>query len=99
MTHNNGGPAFPASSAFFKGMTLRDYFAVKAPLSQECIGSIAYQIVGRKAPEWTEFMETNKDARIAYQWEKLKYEMELDAALRFMWADAMLAAREKGGAA
>lgn len=30
MTKDTGGPAFPVTIDFYKGMTLRDYFAAKA---------------------------------------------------------------------
>ena len=99
-----GGPAFPQPSAFLNsGMSLRDYFAIHAnnqelaDISYRTLSRLAQeQIVGRSYPD--EPRESGK-TRALWQLEVFEFELELLAKLRFMMADAMLAEREKGGAA
>ena len=83
---NDGGPAFP--SACDDGMTLRDYFAANEKLTEwdgpEAImpTSMAELLTGSPKP----------DSVI----ELFKWEAEWRAALKYIRADAMIAAREKG---
>lgn len=103
MTILHGGPAFPAtthndtgrdmtdpfgavlppnSSAVYPGMTLRDYFAVHVDLSKTTIADAA---------EAEKFVGRNIPADVAGQ---LQWQFDFVARLRFMYADAMLKARE-----
>lgn len=77
----DGGPAFPAPGYIQQGMTLRDYSAIHANISGEMRAESAAKLVGRMPPE--DFIES-----IAY-WN------EVGAKLAYMYADAMLAEREK----
>jgi hypothetical protein len=101
-TQPNGGPAFPFTphpqqqlndgrwdqsyDPGDSGMSLRDYFAAPAPEPQQ----------------WWLEIERSKDRNAnPYGYQDLpkpRGPIELDAAWRYMWADAMLAAREKGAA-
>jgi len=89
---NTGGPAFPTENAHqsgpitwhHEGMTLRDYFAAKAPKEIFDVSlSHAKQLVGRECPAYIEdpkgFAEFWADCR---------------AVLRYIEADAMLKARQ-----
>lgn len=51
MTRNDGGPAFPAETSvqFFKGMTLRDYFA-----GQALMGLMTNKVPGTGSSGWQE---------------------------------------------
>jgi hypothetical protein len=82
---NNGGAAFPVTEqngANFGdcGMSLRDYFAAKAPVNGEIAIESAKKLTGRPPPN--DFVEN------------IVYWNEVDAKIRYMWADAMLAVRE-----
>jgi len=83
---NTGGPAFPRDHAHdgHNGMTLRDYFAAKAPKEIFDVSlAHAKQLVGRECPVYIEdpkgFAEFWADCR---------------AVLRYIEADAMLEARQ-----
>jgi len=88
---NTGGPAFPCEWYYINsnreaanGMTLRDYFAAKAPKEIFDVSlAHAKQLVGRECPVYIEdpkgFAEFWADCR---------------AVLRYIEADAMLKARE-----
>jgi hypothetical protein len=67
----DGGPAF--SSPFDEGMTLRDYFAAKAPSLPQ---HVQEAFVGKRRDE----IDLQEYAKISARW-------------RFIFADAMLAAR------
>jgi hypothetical protein len=87
---HNGGPAFPVTEwhdggsipIAAKGMSLRDWFAAMAP----------------KPPRWRIKLESNMDRsrnphNDSYK-PKIRGEFEIEADLRFEFADAMLKARE-----
>jgi hypothetical protein len=90
---NADKPAFPGSytgnngmPVWSDGMTLRDYFAAKADLSKFEVNSTsdAEFLVGRPMPD-----------RSATGYQQVKWQADLVAAIRYMMADAMLAAREQ----
>lgn len=77
--------------------TLRDEFAMG--IDKDEYGDLCYRhvsrelgakLVGRPHPE----EPAKGEDRMAYQLEKMKWDMALRAAVRFMFADALLAARE-----
>ncbi len=85
---DTSGPAFPSHGSMgevaHEGMTLRDYFAAKAPKEVFDVSlAHAKQLVGRECPIYIEdpkgFAEFWADCR---------------AVLRYIEADAMLKARE-----
>jgi len=89
---NDGGPAFPLAATEdtidFHGMTLRDYMAANADVSGIQMPS------PEDAAQW---------AGIEYvpgcgYFEQLEFLFKLEAFIRYMKADAMLAARAIGGA-
>lgn len=97
-TINDGGPAFPKTGRVSSenrrvedgqvGMTLRDYFAAHASITVDieadgCINDrLAWNLMDRKAPSW------DSDYLAARE-----YWAEAEARLRYMKADAMIAAR------
>ena len=92
---DDGGPAFPSQITaedrngtpivtVFKGMTLRDYFASKAPGLPSQLAEWALEAADVTNPD--------KSDR-----EKSKVILNIVAEWNYMYADAMLAAR-KGGA-
>ncbi|MEY2875855.1 MAG: hypothetical protein RLZZ373_3226 [Pseudomonadota bacterium] len=89
----DGGPAFPnecADTAHGRaGMSLRDYFATHCDIGdmEQLSLSAGVTLLGPEHPPATEMMG------------KLRWWADYRAALRYMEADAMLKAREKGGAA
>ena len=93
MIKNTGGQAFPIIGIHEEiievGMTLRDYFAAKADLSKFEVNSAsdAEFLVGRPMPD-----------RSATGYQQVKWQADLVAAIRYMMADAMIAARERGEA-
>jgi hypothetical protein len=87
----NGGPAFPVpglqQDEDFNGMTLRDYFAASVAANDLAAVSVredAEALAGRARPD-------------AYPngVDSIKFNMEVEAALRMMFADAMLVERAK----
>lgn len=91
---NDGGPAFPTdnTSAPYCGMTLRDYFAAKAAITNEDLSTfVASAVMGEMPPQWS--TENNYEQNLAC----VKWWAEAVAKLRFIHADAMLAARQIGG--
>lgn len=87
-TRNDGGPAFPwgEHGTHLGGMTLRDYFAAKSPISFEdamVAADIESEVELRVAVNRSLFF-VEKRARV----------MRMLAQLRYEYADAMLAARE-----
>ena len=88
---NDGGPAFPVGSignAYMDGMSLRDWFAAHAIVTDKLSATIAEELMGEKTPVWTTETEM---ARVVW-W------VQVEARLRYIKADAMLAARAIGGA-
>lgn len=88
---NDGGSAFPAmapSGYCTPTMTLRDYFAANELLSDMCReiwdmnDQYVESIMGREMPSNLNSLEA------------VKYEAEFFARMRYIRADAMLAARE-----
>jgi allophanate hydrolase subunit 2 len=87
----DGGPAFPITDADRRGktvvrggMSLRDYFASRAPYTLADVGRF-------HARQWGSDTYLNSDERrrsLHAVWAQLCYE----------WADALLAERQKGGA-
>ena len=86
---DNGGPAFPSGletghmAPLHNGMTLRDYFAAKA-----MAGLLSAPDVGVRY----------KDSEGTPEWIEQQVARDV-AGVAYLYADAMLAAREKGGAA
>lgn len=95
----NGGPAFPIVSdsgmkmESAEGMSLRDYFAEHAPISPAVSNGIAKHLVGRARPQYKAYMEDDHEAMMQFELDSLRFSQELDAAIRYMHADAMLAER------
>ena len=90
-TINDGGPAFPVQDAAkwqAHGMSLRDYFAIHADMGdvEELSRAWGEKLLGRANPGISDLVAC------------LQWWAEYRATLRYMEADAMLAAREKGGA-
>lgn len=80
---NDGGPAFPRdhTSDGHNGVPLRDYFATHIdPEAKFNDVEFAEELLGRKLPE--DFAG------------RLQFGIDLAAKIRYMMADAMLAARE-----
>ncbi|QZP24166.1 hypothetical protein [Pseudomonas mosselii] len=99
MSKDTGGPAFPVSydhqtfeprhfdeaKRLMSGMTLRDYFAAHtAEVSDEIGIQYAEKIVGRKMPDFA-----------AMPLDNAAFWAEYRAIMRYIEADAMLAARVK----
>ena len=88
--NNDGGPAFPQNDAAVNranneaGMSLRDWFAGRAPAPSESWLSLQHSIDRQRNPH-------NDDYK-----PPLRSDLELDAEWRYRWADAMLARRAKG---
>jgi hypothetical protein len=89
VARDDGGPAYPVEGLradgkgglrLLDGMTLRDAFAMNAPLTIEHAATACGAPIGR-LEYWT------KDRREAL--------FKLLAAMRYEWADAMLAERAK----
>lgn len=105
----DGGPAFPHDNLELgdrhliaqPGMTLRDYFAQSAPfaeieeLQRKHLSRLAQEtLVGRAYPsEPRRESKTSSEDIVKYQLECARFFADVGAALRFMHADAMLAAR------
>lgn len=100
---NTGGPAFPhddrAQYGERSGMTLRDYFAAHEPIDpNESIGlALAERLAGRPSPKATPTdkpgtgtMKSADPVEMALFW------ADAEAAYRYLRADAMLRARERG---
>lgn len=103
-----GGPAFPSGlqevepdtvESLHKGMTLRDYFAAKAPTDEvqellfRHLSRIAQeQLTGMKYPEKPAYTP-NDPNMIAFQIAEFEFKCAVNAAIRFKLADAMLKAR------
>ena len=86
MSKDNGGPAFPTehtdASGLYDGMTLRDYFAAKAiPSGLNVSSHDAANLVGRVCP----FDSAGK----------IQWLADVNAALCWIMADAMLKERAK----
>lgn len=86
---DNGGPAFPAHPEHYDndstGMTLRDYFAIHADLSKMEFNSMSalVEFVGEEEPDSID------DAYV------MGLGARVNAKLRYLLADAMLAERKK----
>ena len=84
---NDGGPAFPQEPRLdidvFLGLSMRDYFAAHCPsdLARLGVRADAERLISKDAP----------DDIIA----KLHWNTEVEAKLRYIYADAMLAERAK----
>lgn len=99
---NTGGAAFPceggSDSGLFAdpGMTLRDYFATT--VDKDEYGDLVYRHLSEKAKGilagYSRPSEPGNDLRAQWMIDCIKWEMAWRSALRFMMADAMLAARE-----
>jgi hypothetical protein len=90
----DGGSAFPNDGAWANGhpeggMSLRDWFAGQHRVPEGLSVSYAEALTGRKCPTGT-YPEVILDG--------IRFWMEADAAYRYIFADAMLAARAKGEA-
>ncbi len=87
---NTGGPAFPCNSPdgteYYKGLSLRDYFAARCPESELPVGVTWIEIAdfkGWKRNTESEHRDWNRDAV-----------REFICVERYKYADAMLKARE-----
>ena len=87
---NDGGPAFPHTVVYAgvdeilrDGMTLRDYFAIHAHDLNQFSFSAGAKFMGRPCPNNEDILEA------------AKFYAELDSRLRYIFADAMLAERDK----
>lgn len=101
---NDGGYAFPhhfttESINDCSGMSLRDYFAAKAPtdevqeLSFRHLSRVAQeQLTGLKYPEKPKDNESSAK-HVSFQIEQFKFKCAVNAAIRFALADAMLKVR------
>lgn len=102
----DGGPAFPFAinpqemSIQYKGATLRDYFAQAAPSDE--ISDISYRnlsqiakehLAGMKAP--TKPVTASGADVIPFDIELARFNCKVNAAIRYMMADAMLDERAK----
>lgn len=104
MSEKDGGPAFPTVDANRPadfgtcGMTLRDFFATTLPadsvqeITFRCLSRMAQEeLIGRKYPaERPDYAPGN----IEYQLEKMCFQIDVDAAIRYIHADSMLEARK-----
>lgn len=85
---NDGGPAFPTvagHTVYSHGMLLRDWFASQERLGENDVTiSMAEKLMGEKVP-------TGEYGIATMQWWA-----EAEARYKYLRADAMLAAREKG---
>lgn len=83
-TINNGGPAFPRNyeADGHNGMTLRDYFAAQVQIDAELGVKYAETLIGRKMPDYASDIINNA-----------KFWADVHACLRYISADAMIAAR------
>lgn len=105
---NDGGPAFPCHTNPSpgklanapQGMTLRDWFARTTPHDETC--EMTYKHLSRQAQERLAGMgcpEIDRDLRggsvVDQQIALMAFHAKVTAALRYISADAMLAAREK----
>ena len=98
-----GGPAFPVESGILnKGMTLRDYFAAKLPSDE--IQDITYKNLSRDAQELLTGMKypieppaTHRGAMppAEHRLACVRFHIAVNAAIRYMAADAMLKERGK----
>lgn len=96
---DDGGPAFPCDAQYMKafqtgdgtvhfspvgfyGMTLRQYYAAHCPsdIAKVRVQKDAEKLVGRKVPENFE--------------EQMKWNMDVEAKIRFLYADAMIVAEK-----
>jgi hypothetical protein len=94
---NDGGPAFPnpalanescSFSSDVTGMTLRDWFAGQQQITDEELGEAkAATIMGSKPPAW------GPDTATAC----IEWWSAAEARLKYIKADAMIAARAKSG--
>ena len=104
---DDGGSAFPlAGSSDYSyepqdGMSLRDYFARNVP--QDEVSEMTWKHLSLLAQEKLAGMkrpDRNSDLRgeenINQQIETMKFHAKVTAALRYIAADAMLAARKEG---
>lgn len=103
---NDAGPAFPFQSlgprgdpnSPSEGMSLRDWFAQKAPLAEieeikfKNLSRVSAEVLaGRSHP--VEPRKPTREELVSYQIDVVKWQAEVTAALRFIMADAMLEAR------
>lgn len=107
---DNGGPAFPQNdlSAYNMGpegigdgmgMSLRDWFA--ANMDRDEYGDQSFRHLSLNAkellagprPEKPEDRAPRED-RVAWQLAEMKWELRVRAAVRFIYADAMIVARK-----
>ena len=84
------------------GLSVRDWFAAMTPSDRiqfvysDFLSRAANEkLVGRKYPALENHSDATPEQKIAYQIDEAKFRMELDAAIRYMSADAMLAARSR----
>ncbi len=103
---NDGGPAFPQndlaaygigpSEGGNGGMSLRDYFAIRINVPDNLEMKYAEALAGRLHPfPGATLSFANREAAL----ENARFWADAEAALRYIQADAMLAARASGEAA
>lgn len=94
MSKDKDMPAFPCPEAsvarfgqsnpdVFMGLTMRDYFAARAPIASEARISLNRESDRSRNP----YNESHKP--------KIRSDVEIEVSLRYEWADAMIAERNK----
>lgn len=92
----DGGPAFPMSEGDWSGMSLRDWFAGRETLAdfdapEASVPKWAAEaLAGRQRPECLHVTKADNWIEI------MKWEADWRAGLKYIRADAMLRARERG---
>ena len=97
------GPSYTRSglpNGHDMGMTLRDYFA--STMDRDEYGELSFRhlsndareiLVGEKKPKPVNEGK-DRSERVQLQIQHVSWELKVRAAIRFIWADAMLKARE-----
>lgn len=75
-----------------EGMSLRDYFAAHAPDASR--DDFPSDFDTENMPRWKPYMRGDRNEEHAFALEVLRWHAKRDAIRRYLWADAMLAARE-----
>jgi len=109
-TQDDGGPAYPSGKSeapgyenslpYYEGMSLRDWFARNTPHDEVCemtykhLSLLAQErLAGTKCPAVDR--ELRGEAVIDQQIAVMVFHAQVNAALRYISADAMLAARKE----
>lgn len=93
---DDGGNAFPWDT--YSGATMRDFFA--ATLPTDSVQEITFRSLSRMAQEkligrkYPAERPDHAPELIEFQLEKMRFQIDVDAAIRFIHADSMLKARK-----